>query len=202
MDSSDLLIDSGQGEDWPTDQLTLGRYFMTNMYMMVNLDLGEFTIWPANTDSNRETLVAIDENGNLVESSSFCATDTTTTDGPPAPTNHSSDMSTGSIVGIAVGCAAALGIFGMGIWWLMRRRKQRNAPRVIGTTPGAAYQASWATPPPPFSNDPNKPNGHVGDRGTMLSTTSFIDANHPSGISNPSELSSTPTYGPHHELQG
>lgn len=169
---------------------------------MVNLDLGEFTIWPANTDSNRETLVAIDENGNLIESSSFCATDTTTTDDPPAPTNHSSRMSTGSIVGIAIGCAAALGIFALGIWWFMRRKKQTKSPEANGTTPEAAYQASWATPPPPFSNDPTKPNGNVEHRGTMLSTASFIDANHPSGISNPSELSSTPTYGPHHEMQG
>lgn len=201
MDSSDLLIISGES-DWDNNRMTLGRYFMTNTYIMVNQDVGKFTIWSANIGSNHETLVAVDENGNLVESSSSCATDTTTTNDPPAATNHSSGMTTGSIVGIAIGCAAALGIFALGIWWFMRRRKQRKAPKVNGTTPEAAYQASWATPPPPFSNDPTKPNGNVEHTGTMLSTASFIDTNHPSGISNPSELSSTPTYGPHHEMQG
>lgn len=202
MESFDLLINSGQS-DWATNQLTLGRYFMTNMYIMVNLDMGEFTIWPANTDSNRETLVAVDTSGNVIDASSFCPTSTETARPDPQPTTDaSSTMPTGSIVGISIGCAAAVGMFATGIWWFMRRRRHRKGPHVNGTTPEAAYQASWATPPPPFVNEPNKNNGTVGDRSTMLSSTSFLDANHPSGTSNPSELSSTPTYAPHHELQG
>lgn len=202
MTSSDLLIDSGE-DTWPSNQMTLGRYFMTNMYIMVNLDVGEFTIWSANTDSNHETLVAVDNNGNVVEASSFCPTSTAAAQPhPQATTDASSTMTTGSIVGTSIGCAAAVGMFVAGIWWFMRRRKQKKELKVNGTTPEAAYQASWATPPPPFVNDPNKHNGTVGDRSTMLSSASFLDANHPSGISNPSELSSTPTHAPHHELQG
>lgn len=205
MESSDLLINSGD-MTWNNTRMTLGRYFMTNMYIMVNLDVGEFTIWPANTDSNHETLVAVDEVGNMVEDLPFCPTNTVTPQPhPQATTDPSSGMTTGSIVGTSIGCAAAVGMFVTGIWWFLRRRKQKKEPAVPvnGTTPEAAYQASWATPPPAFVNDPNKNNGSMGDRSTMLSTGSFLDANFPSGTSNPSELSSnTPTCGPHHELQG
>lgn len=189
--------------------MTLGRYFMTNMYIMVNLDAEEFTIWPANTGSNRETLVAVDDNGNVVEDASFCPTNTATPQADPQATSDSSSgtstrMATGSIVGISIGCGVALGLIAAGVWWFMRRKKQRKEPAVNGTTTETAYQASWATPPPPFVQDPNKYNGVVGDRSTMQSSASFLDPNHPSGNSNPSELSSnTPTYyGPHHEMQG
>lgn len=202
MESFDLRINSGK-DDWANNQMTLGRYFMTNMYIFVNLDAGEFTIWPANTGSNRETLVAVDTNSNVIDAASFCPTNTTAAQPDPQPTaDASSRMPTGSIVGISVGCAAAAGMLVTGIWLFMRRRKQKKEPQMNGTTPEAAYQASWATPPPPFVNDPSKHNGSVGDRSTMLFSAGFLDANHPSGTSNPSELSSTPTYGPHHELQG
>lgn len=202
--SSDLLICSGQ-EDWASNQLTLGRYFMTNLYMMVNLDAGEFTIWPANSDGNNETLVAVDANGNVLETSSFCPLTNTTipASNPQATTDPPHSMATGSIVGISIGCAAALGMIAAGIWFFLKRRKQTKQQEVNGTTTETAYQASWATASPPAFNDPNKHNGSLGDRSTMLSSASFLNANHPTGISNPSELSSnTPTCGPHHELQG
>jgi hypothetical protein len=210
MRTSDLLINS-MDENYDQTHMTFGRFSMTNMYLMVNLDAGEFTIWPANTGSNTETPVAVDDSGKVLEDSPFCTTATAPTQTDPQATktgSASSKLPTGSIVGISIGSVAALVISALGAWWFLRRRtrqKREQVPEVMNgtTSEAAAYQASWATQPPPFANDPNKHNGTTGDRSTMLSSASFVDVNHPSGMSNPSELSSTPTYGPnHHELQG
>ncbi|KAG8165755.1 hypothetical protein KVR01_004307 [Diaporthe batatas] len=203
-DRYDLLIRSGSIGDF-TNRMVLGRDFMANMYIMVNLDADEFTIWPANTDSNQESLVPVDESGNVIETSSFCQANPNTTlpapDPQPEP-DTTSQLSTGAIVGIAIGCAAAVGLLAAGVWWFFRRNKHVQQPKA-NATPETLSQTPWATPPPPFINDPNKHNGFAGDRSTMLSSGSYLDANHPSGTPNPSELSSsTPTYVPRQELQG
>ncbi|KAI1104485.1 acid protease [Jackrogersella minutella] len=106
---------------------TLGRYFLTAAYLMVDLDANTFTLWQANptSDSKLVSRTTESECGNKTSSSSDVL-----------PSSHSqapqvaSGLSKGSIAGIVVGVVAGLAILGLGILFYIRRA--RNNQTVTG----------------------------------------------------------------------
>lgn len=163
--TSDLLINSiGQIGDYNAMSLSIGRYFFTYAYLMVNLDAGEFTIWAANSEANgNEDLVAVDET-NAVVSTPLCSTTPgtgrPTSTATPSP-NGGSSLSGGAIAGIAVGAAAAVALVAMGMWLLFKRNKKRAAAEKGSSSttqdlmsPGGLELAG--RPHENYQQDPNK----------------------------------------------
>lgn len=135
--SYDLLISSiGQDDDFSRIMMGLNRAFMTSVYLMVNLDAGEFTIWAAYTDSNSEDLVAVDENNHVIQDVAACPNTAGPRPSPaPAPT-----LSNGAIAGIVVRGVAALALLLTGAWLLRRRRKNRGAGEAPASQPSGTVE--------------------------------------------------------------
>lgn len=85
---------------------TLGRYFFTAAYLMVDLDANEFTLWQAKPTSDSR----------LVSRTNPGCGGTT-----PQSTAVSPRISKGSIAGIAVGVISGLGILDLVIFFYLRR---------------------------------------------------------------------------------
>ncbi|KAF3771068.1 hypothetical protein M406DRAFT_349534 [Cryphonectria parasitica EP155] len=145
---SDLLINSVATDGYP---LRMCRHFMTFVYVMVNLDAGEFTVWAANSQSNSETLVAVDEANNVLENSAVCTSTSPSTgsgssgsQGDSTSVTQSSSLSGGAIAGIAIGAVAGVALVGAGIWFFLRRRR---AEKPLDAAGGG---------PPNYSDHPNE----------------------------------------------
>jgi hypothetical protein len=109
--------------------LNLGRNFLTFVYIMINLDAGEFTLWPAYGDATTESLVAVDENNNVIQNSAVCigsAPNTTTAAGSPTGTSSLSGLSGGAIAGIATGAVVVGVLLLVGAGLFIRHRKKQN----------------------------------------------------------------------------
>lgn len=133
----DLLISSiGQDDDFSRIMVGLNRAFMTSVYLMVNLDAGEFTIWAAYTDSDDEDLVAVDENNHAIQDVTACAS----TSSPPPSLAPANTLSNGAIAGIVVGGVAALALLLTGAWLLRRRRKNRGAEEQSAPQPSGTVE--------------------------------------------------------------
>ncbi|KAI1154307.1 acid protease [Nemania diffusa] len=93
---------------------TLGRYFLTGAYLMVDHDASTFTLWAANP-TRESTLVSV------------ASTDSNATCDNANPSSPDSSrmaaLSGGGIAGIVVGVVAALGIAGLGAFFLYKRRR-------------------------------------------------------------------------------
>lgn len=157
--SYDLLISSiGQDDDFSRIMMGLNRAFMTSVYLMVNLDAGEFTIWAAYTDSDSEDLVAVDENNRVIQDVAACPNTVSPRPSPaPAPT-----LSNGAIAGIVVGGVSALALLLAGAWLLRRRRKNRGAEEVPASQPSGTVENQLEYPA-----DPKK--GSISNGGTDIS---------------------------------
>ncbi|KAI0444574.1 aspartic peptidase domain-containing protein [Xylaria telfairii] len=107
---------------------TLGRYFFTGAYLMVNHDAGTFTMWAANP-TRESTLISV------VSTNSEVSCDNTTKPDPISSpmVSKAATLSAGSIAGIAVGVVAALAIVGVvvGVYFFRRRtRSNEMAPTI------------------------------------------------------------------------
>ncbi|TGJ88342.1 hypothetical protein E0Z10_g400 [Xylaria hypoxylon] len=124
---------------------TLGRYFLTGAYLMVDHDAGTFTMWAANP-SRESTLVSV------VSTNAEANCGNTTAPGPSSngsdssiPPSHSSStsaLSAGSIAGIAIGAVAALGIIGVGVYFFYKRRRNHIMEPTtdpVNVPPGEKY---------------------------------------------------------------
>lgn len=149
---SDLLINSVATENYP---LRMCRHFMTFVYVMVNLDAGTFTVWAANSQSNSEALVAVDEANNSVENSGVCTTIPSPADGTGSSSStatdiasgsHSASLTGGAIAGIAIGAVAGVALIAAGVWFFIRHKRRAEAPLVAS----AAGKG-----PPVYSDHPN-----------------------------------------------
>ncbi|KAI0885840.1 acid protease [Annulohypoxylon maeteangense] len=81
---------------------TLGRYFLTAAYLMVDLDANTFTLWQAKPTSDSK-LVSRYGNTAILNA------------------GESSRLSTGSLAGVVVGAVAGVAILGLGILFCFRR---------------------------------------------------------------------------------
>jgi hypothetical protein len=123
---------------------TLGRYFLTAAYLMVDHEVGTFTMWQGNP-SKKSTLVPVSQTNAQCDSESSGDgsgnTNNGNTDGvegggssgnaggqdePESDAATETSMSTGKIVGAAVGGAAGLAcVVALVIFCLWKRRRQR-----------------------------------------------------------------------------
>lgn len=134
----DLLINSNNFQGDSSYKIQLNRHITTFLYVMVNLDAGEFTIWPA-THVNDENLVAVDEENNIVATSPSCgpASGDSSSGSPQGPSNSSSSgLSSGAIAGIAVGAAAGVALASLAAWLLYKKRKRGH-----DTSPSSTVQS-------------------------------------------------------------
>jgi hypothetical protein len=181
---SDLLINSmgSEGDDTPM-LLVLGRNFLTFAYLMINLDAGEFTLWPAYDEATDEQLVAVDENNNPIESSALCAA----TAPPPSTSTtppHGSSLSGGAIAGIVIGALAGIALILVGAWLFIKHRKTQDPNNALASQP--LYTAS-----------PNQDVKSYSDMNTLSSQ--HAGEGHLSGQSY--ELPGLP-HGAHYEVEG
>ncbi|KAL2131438.1 hypothetical protein VTI74DRAFT_5107 [Chaetomium olivicolor] len=98
---------------------TLGRYFFTSAYLMVDHDAGTFTLWQANP-STKSTLTPV------ISKASDGGCKVETDDGDGAGASSSSSVNKGVIAGAAVGGAAVLAGLAALIVFLLRRKKKKQ----------------------------------------------------------------------------
>ncbi|GAP84760.1 putative peptidase aspartic [Rosellinia necatrix] len=107
---------------------TLGRYFLTGAYLMVNHDAGTFTMWAANP-VREHTLVSVGS----TDAGTNCDNSTqpgSSSDG--SNTSASATLSAGRIAGVVIGAVAAFVIIGAGMYFFYARRRERS--KVSDTT--------------------------------------------------------------------
>ncbi len=164
--------------------LVLGRNFLTFVYLMINLDAGEFTLWPAYDEATDEQLVAVDEKNNTIQSSALCAATA-----PPASTSttpsHGSSLSGGAIAGIAIGALAGIALILVGVWLFIRHRKTQDPNNALASQPL-------------YTDSPNQDVKSYSDMNTLSSQ--HAGEGHISGQSH--ELPGLPHHGAHYEVEG
>lgn len=115
-----------------TQAATIGRYFLTAAYLMVNLDEGTFTLWQANPTS-RSTLVSVTGPKNLARCGNDSVGGNPTGGGGENPQStvpvspESNKLPTSTVAGVAVGSVAAVGLVAgvfFCIWRSLKRRER------------------------------------------------------------------------------
>ncbi|WZH40933.1 aspartic peptidase domain-containing protein [Fusarium acuminatum] len=113
---------------------TLGRYFLTAAYLMVNHDAGTFTLWQANPSSKSKLVRVFDqdtadkcgEDASGIVQPTASATSTKEDETQPTEEAEAASSPSGAVIGGAVaGAVIGLGVAILGIFFLLRRR--RNA---------------------------------------------------------------------------
>ncbi|KAK8104417.1 uncharacterized protein PG998_011450 [Apiospora kogelbergensis] len=114
---------------------TLGRYFLTAAYLMVNHDAGTFTLWRANptTSSSLVPVVAEKVAADVCGGDAPGLVQPSPTAGSDVQSGEGSDgrLSSGAIAGIAAS-VAALAILGLAGFFLVRKRRQGEGRRRHG----------------------------------------------------------------------
>ncbi|ORY17278.1 hypothetical protein BCR34DRAFT_51722 [Clohesyomyces aquaticus] len=130
------------------DTPVLGRIFLSSAYLMVNHDQSEFTVWPVSKNpklgSKTNGIRAVDGKG--VVSQEFCGTGTNGTSNPgssPSPSSSSlptggnldRKLSTGGVVGLAIGAVAAISfVIGAAcVYWKRRKSNAKSNIHEIGS---------------------------------------------------------------------
>ncbi|KAI0408346.1 aspartic peptidase domain-containing protein [Xylaria palmicola] len=132
---------------------TLGRYFLTGAYLMVNHDASTFTMWAANP-TRKSTLVSIASTDAETNCDSNPAPSSSPDGGnstmPSSRESTSPTLSAGGIAGIAIGAVAALVILGVGVYFIYQKRQSKSIVPTIDpsdTSPGAKDACQVAEQP-------------------------------------------------------
>lgn len=143
----------------PTTQPpTLGRYFFTAAYLMVNHDSNTFTMWQGNPSSssslvkviNEETAEACGNVSGVVQQSATAipsASATSATSAGLGLADSSAKVSTGAIVGSAIGGVALIAVLGVAALLLKRKRRQKQGQLSGLQLPGGTGSAEQGTAP-------------------------------------------------------
>lgn len=122
----------------PTDQPpTLGRYFLTAAYLMVNHDSNTFTMWQGNPSSSSNLVTVVSEQaaescGNVTgvvqpsATADVTSSATATGSAESSSSDSSTHPSTGAIAGGTVGGVVFLAIAGLAAFFLLRKRRPRG----------------------------------------------------------------------------
>lgn len=129
---------------------TLGRYFLTSAYLMVNHDSGTFTLWQANPSTATKTVAVVSEgtaqdcasvgNGTgIVQPSAAASTtpDSQTTPSGQAQSGPSSGLSTGAIAGIAVVAVGGVALLALAVLYFRRKARAARSPEATAFADGA-----------------------------------------------------------------
>ncbi len=137
---------------------TLGRYFLTSAYLMIDQDSDTFTLWQANPTSDSK-LVSVVTNENA-ECGNRTSTPDSNASSPDTSQNSqaATGLSGGSIAGVVVGVVVGLGILGLGILFYLRQaRRQAEFTQAATDSPtpiNESRQANRVSELPPA--DPTK----------------------------------------------
>lgn len=125
---------------------TLGRYFLTAAYLMVNHDENTFTLWQANPSTATDLVPTISKdtvescanvttNGTVVVNGTLTtepgASDTAGSSHPAtdAKSEEQTGLSHGTLAGIAVGIVSGVVILAGVAWCMLRKKKRKQEPR-------------------------------------------------------------------------
>lgn len=125
---------------------TLGRYFLTAAYLMVNHDANSFTLWQGNPATSSTLVPVLDEEtaaacgtntSGVVQQSATATASASSSSGDDDASSSSGGISTGAIAGAAVGGVAALAVIaGIIAMFLLKRRRQQRATGASGLNAG------------------------------------------------------------------
>jgi hypothetical protein len=119
---------------------TLGRYFLTAAYLMVNHDAGTFTLWQANPSGKSKLVRVFDqdtadkcgEDASGVVQPTASATPIKEDEVQPTGKTEAASSPSGAVIGGAVaGAVIGLGVVILAVFFLSRRRRNaesRNQP--------------------------------------------------------------------------
>lgn len=115
---------------------TLGRYFLTAAYLMVNHDSQTFTMWAANPTTSSNLVSVVNQETETECSNITGVVQPSGNDTMSSNTSTTEDATTpvAAIAGGVVGGVIVIAIIGLGIFFFMRRRKRAsllssNAPQ-------------------------------------------------------------------------
>lgn len=130
-DSQKEVLISRLGEQ----TVTLGRYFLTASYIMVDYEENTFTMWNANptTASNLKPVVRKDMINLCSNSSTVTDADAPLTSATPSMPSSPSGLSTAAMAGVIVGAAVAVLVTALAafFFWRKRRQQARLSPPVL-----------------------------------------------------------------------
>ncbi|KAM4055245.1 aspartic-type endopeptidase [Hirsutella rhossiliensis] len=133
---------------------TLGRYFLTSAYLMVNHDAKAFTLWQANPTTSSSLVPVLDE-----KTAKKCGNANGITQSSMSRTPSDASKPSGAVIGGAVAGGVVAALLGLGTFFLIRRRRQNaggeqaspdggsavSEHKLAQFTPGGAADAeSWA----------------------------------------------------------
>ncbi|KAJ4269824.1 hypothetical protein NW762_001493 [Fusarium torreyae] len=153
---------------------TLGRYFLTAAYLMVNHDAGTFTLWQANPSEKSKLVRVFDE-----ETAEKCGGDAsgiiqptasaTPAEGKETQTTEESEAAS-SPSGAVIGGAVAVGVVGLGVvclgvFLLLRRRRNSRpenepVPVEIQVKDDKSNYSNWNQPQEMIGSKPMPPEIH------------------------------------------
>lgn len=119
---------------------TLGRYFLTSAYLMVNHDAGTFTLWQANPSVKSKLVRVFDQDtadecgkdASGIVQPTASATPIREDEAQPTKETEAASSPSGAVIGGAVaGAVIVLGLVILGVFFLLRRRRNaesRNQP--------------------------------------------------------------------------
>ncbi|ROV96865.1 hypothetical protein VPNG_09261 [Cytospora leucostoma] len=136
---------------------TLGRYFLTAAYLMVNHDSNSFTLWQANATTSSNLVPVMDEkSAEACGDVSGVVQPSATNSAKPAATastldnsrSSSGSTSVGAVVGGVVGGVAALALVALAAFFLARRRTRRARAQEL--SPGQGTSSDDITTKPEY----------------------------------------------------
>lgn len=114
---------------------TLGRYFLTSAYLMVNHDSNTFTMWQGNPSSSSNLVTVVSEkaaescenvSGVIQPSATAGLTPSASATGSQESSGSSNTVSTGAIAGATIGGVALLAAVGVAAMFWLRKRRQKQ----------------------------------------------------------------------------
>lgn len=102
---------------------TLGRYFLTAAYLMVNQDAGTFSIWQANPSKSTDIVAMTNKS-----SATRCDNSASPARSLSPEESKMSRMSDGALAGVIVGVIVFVIMLGLGVFFSLQRRKRHTRP--------------------------------------------------------------------------
>lgn len=107
---------------------TLGRYFLTAAYLMVDQDAGTFTLWQANASEDTDLAYVTRQ-----QSAARCQDDSPPDQSSTGETGKQSGLSGGAIAGVVIGVLALLAAIILSLLFLRKRTRKRCPPFATST---------------------------------------------------------------------
>lgn len=100
---------------------TLGRYFLTAAYLMVDQDAGTFTLWQANPSGDTDLAAVTSQ-----RSAAHCNDDPPPDRSSTGEEGKQSGLSGGAIAGVVIGVLALLAVIGLLFLFIQKRKRKRG----------------------------------------------------------------------------